>query len=111
MPDERAAHRPLAGFLARAVDTERLHRVVFAIGAGLAAVEHVIGRDVDQRDRGVMAGGGEVGGAGAIAGPSRVRLALGAVDRGIGRGIDDDVGALARHRSEHRLALRNVEPR
>ena len=80
------------------VDPERRHRVVLAVGAALGAVEHVIGRDVDQRNAGLGAGGGEIGRAGAVAGPGRLGLALGAVDRGVGGGVDDDVGPLARHR-------------
>ena len=63
MARARLAHRPLAGLLAGAVDIERRHRVVLDVGAALGAVEHVVGRDVDQRQPARGAGRGQRGAA------------------------------------------------
>ena len=41
--------------LAAAIDAERRDRIVFDVGAGLGAVEHVVGRDMHQRDAALAA--------------------------------------------------------
>ena len=109
MLQKRTAHGAVAGLLAPAVNPERVDRVVLAVGIALGAVEHVIGREVNQGDPGVMAGGSEVGRAGAIAGPGGVGFALGAIHRGIGRRVDDEIRALARHRGDDRLTPGDVD--
>ena len=50
---QRRAHGALAGLLARAVNPERIDRIVLPIGAALGAVEDIIGRDMDQRNAGI----------------------------------------------------------
>ena len=45
-------HRCLAGELARAVDALRRHGVGLDVGLALGAIEHIVGRDVDQWDAG-----------------------------------------------------------
>ena len=61
------ADRLFSGSLGAAVDAERRDRISLDVGAGLRAVEHVVGRDVDQRDAGAGARLGKNGGPLGIA--------------------------------------------
>ena len=62
----------LARRLARAVDAERRDRVVLAVRPRLRAVEHVVGRDVEQRNAALGARAREMAGARRV---DRERLA------------------------------------
>ena len=100
---QRLAHGALAGLLARAVNPQRIDRIVLSVGAALGAVEDIIGRDMDQRNAGFAARRRDIGRSDAIGGPSGIGLALGAVHRRIGGGVDDDVRADVGDCREHRL--------
>src|SRR5258708_22476034 len=80
----------VTGGLAGAVSGERADRIVLGVGAGLRAVEDVIGREVDERSADLAAGTGERGRAVTIDRESRVTLRFRLIDRGIGAGVDDD---------------------
>src|SRR5689334_1071628 len=59
---EGPAYSVFAGRLAAPVSADRMNGIALAVRAIFAAVEHVVGRNVDQRDIGLRAGGGEHGG-------------------------------------------------
>src|SRR5690349_7529070 len=80
--------------LPAAVNPKRVYRIVLAIRALFAAVEHVIGRDVDERNAGRLAAGRQMGRSGGVDRPGAVRLAFGAIDRSVRGRIDDDIGPL-----------------
>ena len=63
---------------------------------------------MEKRDRGPGAAGGDVAGAGDVGGVERPGLALGAVDRGVGGGIDDEQGARALDRRVDRGGVGDV---
>ncbi|MNP37257.1 hypothetical protein D3C76_1306970 [compost metagenome] len=86
------SNRLLAGQLAAPVDAERIGLVVFGVGAGLAAVEHVVGGVVDQRNAQGLGFFGKDARSDGIDGKRRVRFAFGLVDGSVGRGVDDQVG-------------------
>ena len=78
--------------LARAVDVERAGVVVLAPGAAGGAVEDVVGGEVQERQPARGGGGGHGAGGGGVDRLGQRRLVLGAVDLGVGGGVDDDVG-------------------
>src|ERR1051325_2255987 len=104
------AHCSVSCLLACPVYPERVDWVVFGIGAALATVEHIIRRDMDQRDAKSPTGQGKVGGTSAICGPSSIAVAFGAVDARIGRGIDNDIGPPPGHGGADGLGLRDIKP-
>src|SRR5207237_6080550 len=75
-------------FLAAAVNPKRVHRIILAIGRFFAAVEHIVGRDVDQRNTGRLTADSQMAGSGSINRPGDVRLALAASDRGVRGTVD-----------------------
>jgi hypothetical protein len=91
-------HRLLPAFLRAAVDVLRRDRVVLDVKAVLVAREHVVGRDMHDRDAGLHRPGGQDRGCERIDRPGCRDVALGLVDGGIGPGRDDRVPALLRHR-------------
>ena len=95
----RRQHGLLAGQLARAVDALRRRGVGLDIGRALEPVEHVVGGDVDQRDAGRLAQPRQFRRPVAVGPERRVRIVLGRIDRGIGRGIHHQ---RRRARREHR---------
>ena len=92
------AHRRLAIRLGAAVHAERRDRIVLRVSAFLAAVEHVVGGQVQDRRAGRRGGMGEHARALRIGGSSARRLAFGPVHGGVGGGVDDE--ARGRRRDE-----------
>ena len=78
--------------LAVAINAKRICRIVLAIGAVKAAVEHIIGRKLDDgnSEPGRRARGGFR--AQGIDPIGEIGFAFGAIDRRVGGGVDDDVG-------------------
>ena len=56
-----APHRKLATQLGGAIDPERGDRILLDIGLGFGAVEHIIGRDVQDRNARLRTRGGKCG--------------------------------------------------
>ena len=87
-------HRALAVELAGAVGGERPDGVVLAPRpAGVGAVEHVVGRDVQERHALRRGRRGHRAGRRGVDGLRGGAVVLGGVDGGVGGGVDDDVGA------------------
>ncbi len=80
-------HRAFAGELRLAVDAGRAGRVVLHVGRALGAVEHVVGRDVDQRDAGLRRQPRQLRRSGGIRALGRFAVALGCIDGGPGGGV------------------------
>ena len=87
----------LAGQLGGSVDAQRRGDVGLDVGAGLRAVEDVVGGIVDQQCPAPRDRGGEGGHGVGVDQPGAVGLRLGPVDGRVGGGVDDDVGRLAIH--------------
>src|SRR5215469_4099009 len=81
----------LTGLLAAAIDVERVDRIVLKVWCRLAPVEDIIGRKMNERRRRFTAYLRNICRSGAIDRPGHFDLAFGAVDRGVGREIDDEV--------------------
>ena len=83
---------PLARELAGAVDIERIRRVRLDPRRGFAAVENVVGGVVDEK--GVAPAGffGEDARRLLVDGVGKIALGLGAVDGGVGGGVENDIG-------------------
>ena len=104
----RRPHGALGGFLAAPIDIERVDGIRLAVGLALAPVEHVIGRQVNQRRRVLAAYRSDMSSSRAIDRPSRFGLAFGAVDRGISGEIDDQIGAFPSDRGAYGRCLGDV---
>ena len=76
----------------------------------LRSVEHIIGRQLDDR-RAKPRGGGHRACAVAIYRIGQLGLGLRPVDGGVGGGVDHDVGAKRRHRREDGLGQGEIEAR
>ena len=100
--------QPLAAELARAVGVERAGVVVLAPGAAGGAVEDVVGGDVQERQPARGGGGGHGGGGGGVDRLGQRRLVLGAVDLGVGGGVEDDVDVGGAHRAGAGLGVGEV---
>jgi hypothetical protein len=93
MPGQQPPHRLVAFPFAEAVHAQRRGRIVLDVGAGLAAVEHVIGGNVQQRDT------SRAQAAARWAGPSRLtanasfRFLLGPVHGGVSGRVDNHIRA------------------
>src|SRR5207237_10645881 len=96
-------------FLAAAVNPKRVHRIILAIRRFLADVEHVIGRDVDQRNTGGLTADSQMAGSGSMNRPGDARLALGAIDRGVRGSVDNDIGPLLPQRVGNRFLPGDVD--
>ena len=79
--------------LARAVDAERMARVVLEIGGGLVAVEHIVGGKMHERDAQVSAGARHRRRRVPVQSEGGPGLRLGPVDGGVGGGVDHAGGA------------------
>ena len=79
----------LTGELRAAVDGGGRRGVVLAVGAMGAAVEDVIGGDVDDACADLAGGRGEVADGVAVDLEAAFGVALGAIDGGVGGAIDD----------------------
>ena len=80
----------LAGFLAPRIGALRIDLVLLVVGNAGRAIEHIVGGDMDERHVRLGSLLGEDCRAVAVHLKGAIRLALGLVDGGIGRGIDDD---------------------
>jgi hypothetical protein len=92
MARRSGTHRDLAGQLAAAVGAERGDRIVLPVGRLLAAVEDVVGREVDEGQVARGAGPRNRGRTLLVGGEGRRGLALCLVDGGVGGRVDDQVG-------------------
>ena len=88
-----------AGQLACAIDVERRGRVVFGPGPGLAAVEDVVGGVVDEERVALDGLFGEDAGREGVDGVGESHLGLGAIDGGVGGGVENQSGAARRTRA------------
>ena len=83
------AHRTLACSLGSAVGVDRRDRVVLEVRPIFAAVEDIVGRDVDQRHIGGRARRGEHGWANLVSEPRGLGFALCGIDLRVGCGVHD----------------------
>ena len=90
----RGTDGALARLLAGAIDRGGIDGILLDIGAALAAVEDIVGRDMDQGRPDGLAGLGQRRRPIAIDGEGELGLALGLVDGGIGGGVDHQIGLL-----------------
>ena len=101
----------LAGQFAGAVDALRRDRVGLDIGFGLGAVEHVVGRDMDQRDVGRGAQPRQDGWAVAVGAVGGIGIGLGGIHRGIGGGVDHQAWSDGAESRLDRLRVVEIEVR
>ena len=97
--------------LRRAVHASRIGRIGLGVGRALGTVEHVVGRDVDQRDAGIGAVRRERRRAGGGARPGRFRRGLRRIDRGPGGGVDHEGRLHGLHRLRDRRRAVEIERR
>ena len=102
-------NRLLARQLALAVDTQWVRRVAFGVRGRFGAVEHVVGRVVNQRDAQRLGLFGEDAGGDGIDGERSVRLALGQIDGGVGRSVDDQSRAMGAHLPADKVCVCQVK--
>src|SRR4051812_37792694 len=95
--------------LRASVDAERRRRVVLVIGSLLAAVEHEVRREREQRDLVARARPGQRRGAERVLAQAALPILLGVVDAHVARGVDDEPGLVAIERRRHRVGVRDVE--
>ena len=97
--------------LGSAINASRIDRVAFDISTVFGSIEHIIGRKVD--DGGAVACSRRRDRAGAVPveGKRLIWLGFGLVDRGIGGGIDDDVGTKVRQRFRNRGRAQQIDIR
>src|ERR1700730_11214958 len=86
------AHRILARELARPIDRQGTGAVVLAPGPPAGAVEHIIGREMDQRNSAPRRPARDGARSLAIDPKSDILLALGPIDSRIGGRGDDKIG-------------------
>ena len=98
MGGQAGADGALARLLAGAIDRGGIDGILLDIGAALAAVEDIVGRDMDQGRADGLAGFGQGRRPVAIDGEGELGLALGLVDGGVGGGVDHQIGLLGDHR-------------
>jgi hypothetical protein len=101
----RQVQQQLAGELGGAVDADRRRRVRLGVGAALDAVEDIVGRVVDHRHARPRRRLAEQPWPGGIHREGQRPVVLGAVDGGIGRGVDHRLRPVPR---EGRLDLRRI---
>ena len=103
----------LAGELAGAVDVERIGRVGLdpwrRFGLGFAAVENVVGGVVDEK--GVAPEGffGEDARRLLVDGVGKIALGLGAIDGGVGGGVENDIGRGAANQLAGLLGIGEID--
>ena len=109
MTRRRCPHRVLTGGLAGAIGAQWIDRVALAVGAARRlAVEHIVGRNMDQRQSRPRAGLRNMRGAVTIDRKGKLRLALRPIDGGIGGRVDDQIGATRRHDALDRAGVRDI---
>ena len=99
----------LARELAAAIGIERVHRILFDIGRALAPVEHIIRRDMNQRNSAAAGLGRKPRRRLGIDGERSRFFAFGAVDIGIGGCVDDGAPGLGRDDPRDRLRILQIE--
>ena len=77
--------------LAAAIGIERPDWILLDVGRALFSVEHIVGRNMDQRDTAPPGFRSNPGGRFSVDGKSQRFVALGVVDIRISGRIDDDV--------------------
>src|SRR5208337_638269 len=82
----------LAGELACAVDIKRIGRVGLGPRSRFATVKNVVGRVMDEEGVARVGFFGENARRLLVDGVSKIVLALGAVDSGVGGGVENDIG-------------------
>ena len=105
----RSANRLLARKLAGAIDGQRIWQIVFAPGTIAAAVEHVIGGEVDERHPAARRPPGNDARGLGIDAKRQVSFVFGAIDRRIGGRIHDQVRADAIECRSDLFELRKIE--
>ena len=93
----RLPNRRFPGRLALSVDADRRDRIVFAVSTRLGTVENIVGRNVNDRNAGLVRRFAEHLRSGGIGLPGGLRLAFGQINLGIGGRIDDQGGLQSRH--------------
>ena len=101
--------RLFTGQFALAVDAKRVSRICFGVRRAFAAVEHVIGGVVDQRDAKRRRFFSQNARGLRVDGERRCFLALSLVDRRISRGVDDQIGTNAPDLLTNLLGLSQIK--
>ena len=100
--------RLFAGELAVAVGVDRTGRIVFFVGAVLAAVEYVVGRVMQQQGAAAPGLLREQPRRDGVDPLGQLGLGLGAINRRVGGGIDDHVGAQRGHCAAQGLGVGKI---
>ena len=95
----------LARELAAAIGIERRHRISFDIGRALASVEHVISRDVNERNTATAGLDRKSRRRVGVHGERSRFFTFGTIDIGIGGGVDDGAPRLSRDHPDNRLRI------
>lgn len=90
------------------VGTDRVNRIALQVRSRFGTVEHVVGRDVQERDFSAGTGARQDGGAVRIGLQGRGPLGLGAVYIGVSRGIDHKRGSVLDQRGRDGSLIADV---
>ena len=101
-------NRLLASELGGAVDRQRRRCVVLAPGLRATAIKNVVGGVMHQQRAQLMRLPGQHGNRVGIDGSGTLGFLFGLVHRGVGRGIDDDIGRETAHGVSERVDLLEV---
>ena len=102
------SHGGFAGRLAAPVGVDRIDRIALPVGACPGAIEHVVCGDVQERELGIGAGDPQDEGAVCIGRKGRGSLGFGAIDIGVGRGIDHERGSVRVERLHNGCSIADV---
>ena len=102
------ADRILSCRFAAPIGADRTHRIAFQVRSVLAAIEHVIGRDVHHRNAGARACGREHSRADFIAAARFVKLGLREIDLRVGGRIHHEAWLPQRQRGRNRGRIDNI---
>ena len=107
----RVLHRALAGPLALAVDRQRGGRIGLGIGSGGSPIKHIVGGVMHQHRAMRCSPLGQHRRGLGIDGMRHIGFLLGFVHRGIGRGIDDELGLVLIEQGLERRCLGQISLR
>ena len=99
----------LARQLGLAVNIERIGRAVFGDGAVVAAVEYIVGRQMDKAGTGGFGGTRQIQSAAGVYRKGFGGVAFGFVYLGVGGGVDDGIGLEGFHHIEHIARIGDVQ--
>ena len=111
VPLMRRRDSALARRLRSSVGVDRADGILLVVGIGLGAVEHIVGREMDQRDAQRFGSCGKQARRASVDAIGEVALGLGFVHVGIGGGADEHVGRGSADGAVDRVGVAEIEGR